>query len=168
MEIILKDGVKFIKHSFDLENQFEKIVLTQYKSIFGENAILFDKQKIKTATGIGTIPDAFVISPDKRKWYIVEVELAIHNVYQHIIPQITKFKNALEHVHTRRTLTKFLDSSIENDLSKLANWFLRLTIKMFSAYCRKFLYEEPQLLIIIDDKNEELEIASKNLPFARA
>ena len=92
MEIILKDGVKFIKHSFDLENQFEKIVLTQYKSIFGENAILFDKQKVKTATGIGTIPDAFVISPDKRKWYIVEVELAIHNVYQHIIPQITKFK----------------------------------------------------------------------------
>jgi hypothetical protein len=30
----------------------------------------------------------------------------------------------------------------------------------------EILDEEPQLLIIIDDKNEELEIASKNLPFA--
>ena len=38
---------------------------------------------------------------------------------------------------------------------------------MFSAYLlRNSCHEEPQLLIIIDDKNEELEIASKNLPFA--
>jgi hypothetical protein len=166
MEIILKDGVKFIRHSFDLENQFEKIVLMQYKSIFGENAILFDKQKIKTATGIGTIPDAFVISPGKRKWYIVEVELAVHNVYQHIIPQITKFKNALENVHTRRTLTKFFDSSIENDLSKLASWVSATDDKNVFRLLSEILDEEPQLLIIIDDKNEELEIASKNLPFA--
>ena len=65
MEIILKDGVKYIRHFFDNENQFEKVALGQYKFIFGNNTILFDKQKIKTATGIGTIPDAFVISPDK-------------------------------------------------------------------------------------------------------
>ena len=82
MEIILKDGVKYNRFSFETENQFEKIVLSQFKFIFGENAILFDKQKIKTATGIGTIPDAFVICPDKMKWYIIEVELASHNVYQ--------------------------------------------------------------------------------------
>lgn len=166
MEIILKDGVKFIRYNFDLESHFEKIVLEQFKSIFGENAILFDKQKIRTATGIGTIPDAFVISPDKRKWYIIEVELAIHNVYQHIIPQITRFKNALDNVHTRKALTKFFDKAIENDLSKLASWISGTEDKNVFRLLSEILEEEPQLLIIIDDKNEELEIASKNLPFS--
>src|SRR5664280_1194820 len=95
MEILLKDGVTYSLHTWETENEFEKIALGQFKSIFGENAILFDKQKIKTETGIGTIPDAFVICPDIKKWFIIEVELAIHDVYRHIIPQITKFKNAL-------------------------------------------------------------------------
>ena len=60
-----------MRHHFDSESQFEKVALEQHKFIFGDNTILFDKQKIKTATGIGTIPDAFVISPDKNKWYII-------------------------------------------------------------------------------------------------
>ena len=119
MDILLKDGVKFTKHTFELESQFEKIVLEQFKSIFGDNAILFDKQKIRTETGIGTIPDAFVIDPDKQKWYIIEIELAIHNVYEHVIPQITRFKNAIENVQTRRTLIKYFDKSIEEDLNRV-------------------------------------------------
>ena len=122
MDIIIKDGVKFTRHTFDMENQFEKVVFGQIKSIFGESAILFDKQKIKTATGIGTIPDAFVILPDKQKWYLIEVELSSHSVYQHMIPQISKFKSALDNASTRRTLTKYFDKSIEDDLSKLASW----------------------------------------------
>ena len=165
MEIILKDGVKFTRHNFETENQFEKVVFSQFKSIFGENAILFDKQKIKTATGIGTIPDAFVISPDKLKWYIIEVELATHNVYQHIIPQITRFKNALDNVQTRRILSKYFDKSIEDDLNKLASWVAATEDKSVFRLLSEILEEEPQLLILIDDKNEELAIASKNLPF---
>jgi len=166
MEIIIKDGVKFNRYSFETENQFEKIVFAQFKHIFGENAILFDKQKIRTATGIGTIPDAFVILPEKSKWYIIEVELATHNVYQHIIPQITRFKNALDNVHTRKALTKFFDKSIEDDLSKFASWVSATDDKNVFRLLSEILDEEPQLLIIIDDINEELEIASRNLPFA--
>lgn len=166
MEIILKDGVKFTRHSFETENQFEKIVFGQFKSIFGDNAILFDKQKIRTATGIGAIPDAFVISPDKKKWYIIEVELASHSVYEHIIPQITKFKNALDNIQTRKTLSKYFDKAIEDDLSKLASWVSATDDKNVFRLLSEILDEEPQLLIIIDDTNEELEIASKNLPFA--
>lgn len=165
MEILLKDGVKFTQHTFEREDQFEKIVFAQFKSIFGDNAILFDKQKIRTATGIGTIPDAFVISPDKQKWYIIEVELATHSVYQHIIPQITRFKNALDNAQTRKILTKYFDKSIEEDLSKLASWVSATGDKTVFRLLSEILDAEPQLLIIIDDANEELEIASKNLPF---
>ncbi len=165
MEIILKDGVKYTRHNFETENQFEKVVFSQFKSIFGENAILFDKQKIKTATGIGTIPDAFVISPDKLKWYIIEVELATHNVYSHIIPQITRFKNALDNVQTRRILSKYFDESIGEDLNKLSSWVSATDDKSVFRLLSEILEDEPQLLIIIDGVNEELKIASKNLPF---
>ena len=108
MEIILKDGVKFIQHNFDRESEFEIVVLQQAKHIFGNDAILLDKQKIKTETNIGTMPDAFVVCPASRRWYVVEVELASHSVYSHIIPQITKFKSALDNNATRKALLKYL------------------------------------------------------------
>jgi len=165
MEIVIKDGVKYTRHFFETESQFEQIILSQYKFIFGDNAILFDKQKIRTATGIGTIPDAFIISPDKLKWYIIEVELASHNVYQHVIPQITRFKNALENIHNRKALVTFFDRSIEDDLTKLAGWISATDDKNVFRLISEILDEEPELIIIIDDQNEELEIASKNLPF---
>jgi len=63
MESLIKDGVKYLIHNFQLENEFEKIVLRQSKLLFGENSIVFEKQKIRTSTGIGTIPDALIINP---------------------------------------------------------------------------------------------------------
>lgn len=164
MEILLKDGVTYSQHTWETENEFEKIVLGQFKSIFGENTILFGKQKIKTETGIGSIPDAFVICPDIKKWFIIEVELATHDVYRHIIPQITKFKNALTAL-TRKTLTKFFDGNITNDLHKMAAWNTATKNKDIYRELSEIIDEDPELLIIIDELNPELETASKNLPF---
>lgn len=165
MEIILKDKVRYIRHYFDNESQFEKAALEQYKFIFGDNTILFDKQKIKTATGIGTIPDAFVISPDKNKWYIIEVELERHDVYQHIIPQMIKFKNALDNIHNRRALTKAFDKAIEEDLNKFADWIATTNDKNVFRKLSEIIEHEPELLIIIDNPKKELENSINNLPF---
>lgn len=166
MEIILKDGVKYTRHYFDNENQFEKTALGQHKSIFGDNTILFDKQKIRTATGIGTIPDAFIISPENEKWYIIEVELASHDVYQHIIPQMIKFKNALDNVQNRRALTKAFDKAIEDDLNKQACWIAATNDKNVFRSLSEIIEKEPELLIIIDDPKKELENSINKLPFA--
>ena len=84
MESLIKDGVKYLIHNFQLENEFEKIVLRQSKLLFGENSIVFEKQKIRTQPGMGAIPDALIINPTTNKWFVIEIELAIHNVYHHI------------------------------------------------------------------------------------
>jgi len=165
MECLIKDGVKYLIHNFQLENEFEKIVLSQSKFLFGENSIVFEKQKIRTSTGIGTIPDALIINPTTKKWFVIEIELAIHNVYHHIIPQITKFKNALENEQTRKSLLKYFDSEIENDLNKLATWYSATQSKSPHKQLSEIIDKEPELIIIIDGQNKELEIASKNLPF---
>ncbi|RJS68687.1 hypothetical protein CW714_09730, partial [Methanophagales archaeon] len=41
----------------------------------------FERSKIETKAGIGSIPDGFVLSLTGDKWYIIEVELADHPLY---------------------------------------------------------------------------------------
>lgn len=165
MEILLKDGVRYIPFNFETESHFEKTVFAQYKFLFGENAILFDKQKIRTETGIGTIPDAFVISPGKRKWYIIEVELSVHDVYQHIIPQMIKFKNAISNDRSRRELAKAFDKSIDEDITKLASWIKSTNDRNVHRILSEIVDQDPLLIIIIDNHKKELENSINNLPF---
>lgn len=101
MDILVKDGIKYFQTDFHgKESEFEKIVFTQYKHLFGDNSILFTKRKIQTATSIGTIPDAFIIDFQKETWQIIEVEISNHDVYSHIVPQLTKFSSALNNPQT--------------------------------------------------------------------
>lgn len=155
MEVAYKDGVRYQREEFVLENTFEKKVLSQYKHIFGQKAILFDKHKLKSTSGIGTIPDAFVLCPDKKKWYVIEVELASHSVYNHIVPQITKFKVALN--GSRRKIVTFFDKEIENDLYRKATWN-EATGSATNIYrdVANLIDTEPELIIIIDKNYPEL------------
>lgn len=102
---------------------FEKIVFTQYKHLFGNNSILFTKRKIQTATSIGTIPDAFIIDFEKETWQIIEVEISNHGVYSHIVPQLTKFSSALNNPQTRKQLVKYFEREIKAEPIKNAITF---------------------------------------------
>ena len=107
MEVLIKDGIRYNEFEFKYEEEFEKIIFDKYKYFFGENSILFLKKKIKTQTNIGTIPDGFLINILNKKWHIIEVELSTHDVYRHILPQITKFASALNNPVTKKTLIDF-------------------------------------------------------------
>jgi len=48
------------------------------------------KHVLKTASGIGSIPDAYVINLSKSELYVVENELASHPVYDHVMKHLTK------------------------------------------------------------------------------
>jgi hypothetical protein len=91
MKILLKDGVKYIPYFYKNEKELESMFFEHYKDIFGGNTILFQGNKIKTPSNIGTIPDAFIIDVKNKLWFIVEVELKNHDIYGHIVPQIMKF-----------------------------------------------------------------------------
>lgn len=165
MEFILRDGIQYVEHTFDLESTFEGVVFQQYKHIFGRHSLLFKKRKIQTETRIGTIPDAFVIDFATKKWFVVEVELATHDVYSHIVPQISKFKSALNNHETKQKLRKFFDDEINNDLYKQA---LFREVVGRNVDIHKYLSEvveetTPDLSIIIDAHNPTLQDAVKNV-----
>lgn len=165
MDILIKDGAKYFQTDFHgKELEFEKVVFAQYKHLFGENAILFTKKKIQTATNIGTIPDAFIIDFEKEKWFIIEVEISNHDVYSHIVPQLTKFSSALNNPQTRKQLTKFFESEIRTDIDKNALLLSNGKTEVFKTVS-EILDSNPELIIIIEQQHEELSSIFNSLPF---
>ena len=119
MRLII-DNANYKLWSPSSEDEFERLVSEHLYDIFGNNSIWFNlKQKIKSQAGVGSIPDAFVISfSGISQWYVVEIELASHSVYGHIVPQINKFINGIKNLSTRKEITEAIYRYIKNDIGK--------------------------------------------------
>ncbi len=115
--VILIDGVRYRLVKPENEADLENSISENHKHIFGSNSFYFDtKKKLKSPAGIGSIPDGYVILFDpKPKWAIVEVELANHPLYDHIIPQLTKFNRGMQDSSSRRKIIDTLYKTITSD-----------------------------------------------------
>ena len=84
--MLIFNNTKFIKAPFNNEAELEQVIINNYEYLFGPNSFYLPKAMIRTADGVGTIPDGFVIDIEQKKWYIVEAELMHHSVWNHIAP----------------------------------------------------------------------------------
>ena len=166
MKIIIKDNIKYLPYRYESEDELQTFVRKYTEVIFGENSIFFEKSKIETKAGIGSIPDGFVLSLTEDKWYIIEVELADHPLYNHIVPQLMKFCNAIKNYETKRKLVDAFYTEITTNI--------QLEYKFRSSGIKKELYKvltdiinkSPEIVIIIDIKTKELEEICKALHFS--
>ena len=102
--MLIVDGVKYhLWTPKDEEKEFRPMVRAHSKEIFGENSIYFDvKLLLKSASGIGSIPDAYVINLSKPyEWCVIENELSTHDPYRHIVDPLSKFINGIKNPTTR-------------------------------------------------------------------
>lgn len=162
--ILLKDGVRYAPYTYNSEKELEDMIIEHFKEIFGENAMLFDKQTMETEAGIKAKNDGVVISLDENKWYVLEVELATHPVYEHIIVQITKFKNAHKRLQTRKKIVEALFHTIKKNPVK--NGIFESKIKDTYKFLTDLIDSNPIIAIVIDSKTRELEEACDALPFS--
>ena len=162
--ILYKDAVRYIEYQYKNESEIEEMIFEHSKNIFGEDSLLLAKRKIKANSGIGTIPDAFVLSLGDKKWYLVEVELKNHPLYEHIVPQISKFNTAIKNSDSQKKLIKMVYEEIKNDPQKNLIFQLK-QIKEVFKYITEILESKPQIIILIDGKNDELEEVCDSLPF---
>lgn len=166
MEILHKDGVNYLPYDYgNDENKLERMFIEHYEDIFGEDCIFLTKKKIKTRSGIGTIPDGFVLSIDDRKWYIIEVELESHPLHEHIIAQITKFNSAMKNTHSQKKLIKAFYEEIKNDLRSNLKFQLKGITTELYKFISECLEAKPEVAIIINHKSDELNDVCDNLPF---
>ena len=102
--MLIIDGVKYELWTPQNEDEFEQVVREHAQDIFGEQSIYLDrKQKLKSLSGIGSIPDGYVIVfGDSPEWHIVEVELSSHPLHDHIVSQVSKFINGINNPITQK------------------------------------------------------------------
>jgi len=93
--VLYRQGFRYSEKEFRTEADFEKLVVDNSKTLFGQHSVYVDaKKKLANATFGGVIPDGFLFDlTDKNapEFYIVEVELSKHSFFNHIFPQTTKF-----------------------------------------------------------------------------
>lgn len=164
MELLI-DGVRYKLWTPKEEAALEDMVKEHTKDIFGEDSIYFDiKQKIKSKAGVASIPDGYAITfEDRPKWYIAEVELASHGVYEHIMPQMGKFIRGIRNPLSQKEIVDALFEEISKDEALKE----RIQSKIGSTEIFKFLSDllsqPPKLAILIDQDTEELREAAEGL-----
>jgi predicted transport protein len=162
---VLIDGVTYRLVKPDNEASLEKAIQVNSKHIFGENSFYFDFKKIiRSKAGVASIPDGYAILFEPRpRWCIVEVELSSHPIYDHMIPQLSKFNRGIEDTQTRKNIVDLLyDAFSKDDILKA-----QLKKKIKSGEIYKFildlLSEDPLIIVAIDEKTEELQEALTDL-----
>ena len=94
------------------EDEFEKIIGEQHKYIFGDKTLYIEKKLLLKSNAIAGIPDAFVITLEPDIFYIVEIELSDHPIYDHIVPQLGKFIAAYANQDTKARLRDLICNEI--------------------------------------------------------
>ena len=126
----------------DEEKELHPLVKAQSKEIFGKDSIYFDvKTTLKSASGIGSIPDAYVIDlAEPYQWYVIENELATHPVYDHIVKQLTKFINGIDNQNSRSQILELLYNEINVDKTLRATVFgTKPNLSMFTTFIEAIL-----------------------------
>ncbi|MEM4292821.1 MAG: hypothetical protein QXJ27_01440 [Thermoplasmata archaeon] len=144
--ICVANNIVHIPHYYNKEDELEKDVLANAQYIFGEDILLLPKQKVRTEGGVESIPDALVLFVKDSKWAIVEIELASHDLYDHILAQVEKFSPSSKR-----------DMLIEKfyELGKLSNSLQGMEDK--HKFISDVLRKEPERIIIIDEISPKVE-----------
>ncbi len=149
---------KFIKSSFESEAELERVIIDNYEYLFGPDSFYLPKAKIKTADGVGTIPDGFAIDIREKRWYIVEAELGHHDVWNHIAKQVSKQIVASQQLETKRILEDISAELYSKD-DELKDKFDGIGIKSVNVrkVIRDILETDPIIGIPIDSISDDLK-----------
>lgn len=166
--MLLVDGVRYELWNPPSEDEFEKIVSQHAAEIFGTRSLFLSrKQTLKSISGVGSIPDGYVIDWNESTcWHIVEIELSSHPLHEHVVAQVSKFINGIKNPAELITITNTFYSQITQDeysvlKLKKANNYPDLH-KLISDIVSK----PPIVTIIIEQDTQELKeaIATLNHP----
>jgi hypothetical protein len=163
--MLLIDGVTFEEYIPKTEDEFEGMVSEHAQEIFGEHSLYFDRKlKLCSLSGIGSIPDGYAITiNDRYEWHIVEIELSSHPLYQHIVPQISKFISGINNTNNRKLI---IDSMYQALISDNLNYFKMDKVIQTGEYYKfvsDIVNSTPIITIIIEKDTPELHDALDSL-----
>ena len=72
------------------ESDFESLVRGRARFLFPTYQVVLFKKAVESEDG-RKVPDLALIDSKYRYWWVVEVEMAHHSLYNHVIPQVEVF-----------------------------------------------------------------------------
>jgi len=163
--IVLIDGVRYRLVIPDNEAALEEAIKSNFQHIFGPDSFYLDVKKlIKSKAGIASIPDGYVILFEpKARWCILEVELASHSIYDHIVPQLTKFNRGIENSSSRKKIVEMFYSIINEDEVLKAKLKQQIKTGEIYKFISDLISENPMIVVAIDHRTDELEEALRDI-----
>ncbi len=158
--VIFNNNNKYIEYDYNLEKDYEEIVRRNTKNLFGSSTIYIDlKARIETISLGGSIPDGMLFdlkNVDNPEFYLVEIELAKHDFYRHIFPQITKFFAFYGNYKAQNELVEKIFALVQSDkeLEKEFKEFLKG--KEIFKFIKDTIENSQNILIIINEMKPEL------------
>ena len=105
-------GTFYSKVQFKTEEEVEKVVVKNFKLLFGDYSILLPKSLIRTSCGNGAVPDGIIVDFKGNRWFILEVERGDHETWGHIAPQIGKQLVAVMNREMKNKITELCIAEI--------------------------------------------------------
>ena len=163
--IVLIDGVRYRLVIPDNEAALEEAIKSNFQHIFGPDSFYLDVKKlIKSKAGIASIPDGYVILFEpKARWCILEVELASHSIYDHIVPQLTKFNRGIENSSSRKKIVEMFYSIINEDEVLKAKLKQQIKTGEIYKFISDLISENPLIVVAIEQRTDELEEALRDI-----
>lgn len=158
----------FNKTAFDNEAELEKVVSSNPEAVFDGDVIYIPQQSMVTAGGSGTIPDGIVIDLEAERWYIVEAELAEHDTWHHIVPQVSKQIVAADNYQTKNDFVKRAFDIIKKS-EELKKKFTDRGIPEIEIHrtLEKIIENTPVVVIAIDVIPADLTVWARTQSLAR-
>lgn len=150
--MIIFGNKRFISAPFIDEAEIEGVVEKHYEDIFGPDSIYIPKKKLYSEEGTGTIPDGFVIDIENRQWFLIEAELAKHQLWSHIAPQVAKQMVAAAQPSTRALLVATVVNMVKEEAAiKQKFESQEIDIIDIAPELHKILEKDPIIGIPIDN-----------------
>ena len=158
--IVSSDGKLYEQVSFDLEEDFEKCVVSLADRIFGQSTIYVDVKKRMHGNGIISIPDGYVLdlaNPQEPRLFIVENEIVSHDPFKHIGIQMLRFATSFDGAKTlvRDFIMEEISGNPES-LKRLEAGCSASSFRNIDNYLDNAVYREFRGLVVIDEAKPEL------------
>ena len=158
--IIVQDGRRYDEKGYSAEKEFERDIVERHRAFFGKDAVYVDaKHKIAAQALGGSIPDGFLFDmsdPESREFYLVEIELAGHDFYRHIFPQITRFFAFFKNSTRQKELVEKLFATINTDAALKKRLKKYLGEEEIFKWLSDLVDSSQNILLVIDGEKAEL------------
>ena len=158
--VLYRQGNRYSEKKFKLEADFEKLVVENSKTLFGQHSVYIDaKKKIDNSAFGGVIPDGFLFDlTDKNtpEFYIVEVELAKHSFFNHIFPQTTKYFAFFKNPDSQGKLIEKLYETFDKDNELHKDLKSKTGNREIYKFLKDTIENSQNILMVIDDEKPEL------------